>query len=263
MRNEKLCCHRWMDCVTPSVSCQLLHNYRNKLLKKSRTPKWWSYRVTVDWHVVNSYDASTVVGVVNKLSHRRVLLTTQSTCRGKYCTSRICVKVPEESTLIFRGTQISLQHSVGQMDGSSMPKPASLGIAILGSRTWRSRPHFQSQNLGTECWSSKSQEFGIEKQDLGLLNWLHKDITNNYNFTLIIVFFACNIIYTWHTLQIYVWPTGIFFTLSHYRSSKKSSCSRPMDTTLNTKCSHYRLYSGKSHMLKSCNPGGIPGLQIP
>ena len=113
-----------MDCVTSSVSCQLLHNYRNKLLKKSRTPKWWSYRVTVDWHVVNSYDASTVVGVVNKLSHRRVLLTTQSTCRGKYCKSRVCVKVPEESTLIFRGTQISLQHSVGQMDGSSMPKPA-------------------------------------------------------------------------------------------------------------------------------------------
>ena len=109
-----------------------------------------------------------------------------------------------------------------------------LGIAILGSRIWRSQPHFQSQNLGTECWSSKSQDFGIEKQDLGLLNWLHKDITNNYNFTLILVFFACNIIYTWHTLQIYVWPTGIFFTLSHYRSSKKSSCSRPMDTTLNT-----------------------------
>jgi len=39
--------------------------------------------VTVDRYVVNSHDASSAVGVVNKLDRRRVLLTTRSTCRGK------------------------------------------------------------------------------------------------------------------------------------------------------------------------------------
>ena len=36
-----------------------------------------------DRHVVNSQHASTVLGVVNKLDRRRVLLTTRSTCRDK------------------------------------------------------------------------------------------------------------------------------------------------------------------------------------
>jgi len=98
------------------------------------------------------------------------------------------------------------------MDGSSMPKPAWLGIAILGPRIWRSRPHFQSQNLGTECWSSKSQDFGIEKQDLGLLNWLHKDITNNYNFTLILVFLHV-ILFTHGTHCRYMYGLQVSFSL--------------------------------------------------
>jgi len=55
------------------------------------------------------------IGVVNKLDRqrRRVLLTTQSTCRGKFSKSGVWHKVSEGSTLIFGDTQISLKHKVG------------------------------------------------------------------------------------------------------------------------------------------------------
>jgi len=35
-----------------------------------------------------SYDASVVVGVVNKLDHRRVLFSSQSTCAAKFSRSK-------------------------------------------------------------------------------------------------------------------------------------------------------------------------------
>ena len=52
--------------------------------------------------VVNSHDASTVVGVVNKLDRRRLLLTTRWTCRCDILfKSRVWYKVLEKSTLIL------------------------------------------------------------------------------------------------------------------------------------------------------------------
>ena len=63
-------------------SCQLLHNCRNELLYKSVTNRSDEVRVAVGRRVVNSHDGSTIVGVVNKLHRRQVLLTTRSTCRG-------------------------------------------------------------------------------------------------------------------------------------------------------------------------------------
>jgi len=60
--------------------------------------------VTVGRGVVNNHDASTIVGVVNKL-HRRNF------------KSRVWAKVSERSTLL-KDTRISLQHSMGQMEGN-------------------------------------------------------------------------------------------------------------------------------------------------
>ena len=41
---------------------------------------------------------------------------------GNFYKSRVCGKVPEGSTLNFGDTQISLQYSVGQVEGSSQAK---------------------------------------------------------------------------------------------------------------------------------------------
>ena len=58
------------------------------------------------------------IGVVNKLERRRrlrrrVLLTTQSTCRGEIFKVATWDKVPEGSNVIFGENKIYLQHSVG------------------------------------------------------------------------------------------------------------------------------------------------------
>ena len=52
-------------------------------------------RVTVDRRVVKSHDASTVVGVVNKLDRRRVLMTTRSTAVAKFSKYSVWDKVPD------------------------------------------------------------------------------------------------------------------------------------------------------------------------
>jgi len=73
------------DALCQSKSCQLLQLQRQEQVvqKIHNKPKWGSYGVTVDRRVVNSHDASTVAGVVNKLDRRRVLLTTRSNRRGE------------------------------------------------------------------------------------------------------------------------------------------------------------------------------------
>jgi len=84
-------------------------------------------RPTCNGLCASSNDALTVVGVVNKLDRRRVLLTTRSFCPGKRFQSPEFVA----KFLIFTGTQISLQHSVGHVEGSSDAKTSSIRPDIL------------------------------------------------------------------------------------------------------------------------------------
>jgi len=79
-------------------------------------------RPTCNRQCASSNDALTIVGVVNKLDRRRVLLTTRSFCPGKRFQSPEFVA----KFLIFTGTQISLQHSVGHVEGSSDAKTSSI-----------------------------------------------------------------------------------------------------------------------------------------
>jgi len=70
--------------VCQSISCHLLHNSRKLLYNKltaGRSTGANGLRLTKG--VVNSHDASTVVGVVNKFVLQRVLLTTRSNCSGE------------------------------------------------------------------------------------------------------------------------------------------------------------------------------------
>ena len=60
------------------------------------------YRVAVDRRVVNSHDTSTVVGVVNPLDRRRVLLTTRSTCRDEIFKVQILWQSSDGNTVIFQ-----------------------------------------------------------------------------------------------------------------------------------------------------------------
>ena len=60
------------------------------------------YRVAVDRRVVNSHDTSTVVGVVNPLDRRRVLLTTRSTCRDEIFKVQILWQRSDGNTVIFQ-----------------------------------------------------------------------------------------------------------------------------------------------------------------
>ena len=62
----------------------------------------------------SGHDArSTVVGVIDKLDRRRVLLTTDRLDVAKFSKLRVWGKVPEGTTLIFGSTPISLQDSLG------------------------------------------------------------------------------------------------------------------------------------------------------
>jgi len=75
------------------------------------------------------------------------------------------------------------------------------------------------------------------KTGLKLPNWLQKSSC----IIKIIVILHNSICNRMHT-----WPTCIFFTLFHCRSSKKLMYNRPIGMILNAYCS---LYSGKSHIL--------------
>ena len=59
-----------------------------------------------------------VLAILNKLASAVADRPRDAVCLLKFSKSRVCDKVPEESTHIFGVTQISLKHSVGQVKGS-------------------------------------------------------------------------------------------------------------------------------------------------
>jgi len=69
--------------------------------------------------------------LINKAGQLLTAGSKDQLAMAKFSKSKVCDKVPEQSTLIFGDYQISLYHSIGKVKGSPHAKTSFISLAIL------------------------------------------------------------------------------------------------------------------------------------